>query len=166
MPLVQWIMQNLQPLVAEQGVVLDGVAIVKTLANLLGSGEVLLSGNADVFVLQANKGVKIDGFAEVAAEFNVVSTGEVLLNGEAAVEFIRIVKNRITYLPGDTVYTADGKMYTVIGFYHDVSDHVRYEITNSFETGYFYEEQLFPDREAYFLSIYVEASEAVNTLSS
>jgi hypothetical protein len=148
MPLIQWIMQNLQP--TSQGVVIDGVALVKKLVNLAGSGGVEISGTSDSIVIKSLDGVIIDGFSPSQSEFNSSFTGGVELNGEAFAEFNSILRNIIPYSLGDTVYTSNGLQYMVLGFFWNMDKELTYEITNYNETIFVPESFVYLDRSIYY----------------
>lgn len=164
MPLIQWIMQNLQP--TAQGVLIDGEALVKKLVNIAASGGVEISGTSGVIVIKSIDGVIIDGFSPSQGEFNSAFTGGVELNGEALAEFNSILRNIIPYSLGDTVYTSNGFQYMVLGFFWNMDKELTYEITNYNETIFIPESMVYPDRSIYYQTQLAIADQKIANLSA
>jgi hypothetical protein len=166
MPLIQWIMQNLQP--TSDGVVVDGVALVKKLINQIGNGGVEVSGTAENIVIISREGVVINGFASVSQTQNYAFTGGVVVDGAAFVEISKEFKKKIQYLPGETVYfNSQYNTYTVLGFYYDLDDKIKYEIANPNKpTIFVYEQDLARDNESYLLFQLNKANKMIDYLSA
>lgn len=147
MPLIQWIMQNLQP--TNFGVVADGVALVQKLMQVVAAGGATISGVSDSFVIKIGKGVVIDGFATVETELNVTTTGGVELSGAAELEFNAVLRKILPYSVGDTVYLSDGQQYTILAFYWDLDMELTYQIENFATTSWVPVSLLYPDRSIY-----------------
>jgi hypothetical protein len=129
MPLIQWIMQNLTP-IQTGGAVIDGAAILEKIIPRVASGGVSVSGTAENIVLVFKQGVEIDGFATVSNNMNDVMTGSVEVSGEAFISIAKQLRIFINYLPGDQVYYNCGQ-FVILGYYYDLDDRIRYEITNN-----------------------------------
>lgn len=165
MPLIQWIMQNLQVLnKMSGGVEANGSALIEKLVNITSTGGVLINGNADSVVIAASKGVDVSGAAGVTSSFNIDSEPRVVLNGAAATELIKFLSQVVTYLPGDTVYLATGEPYIVQGFYYDITKVILYEIFNGTTVLFVEESQLKKDREAWLFSQLSEADKMIALL--
>ena len=162
MPLIQWIMQNLQP--TANGVVVDGVAMVEKLMNVVAAGGATISGVSGNYVITTNDGVIIDGFAPNEAEFNSQFTGGVELNGEAFLSFESILRKIIPYSLGDKVYMDNGLEYMVLGFFWDLDAELKYEITNYNETMFVAESLLYSDRNQYYANKHFLIDSQLNNL--
>lgn len=165
MPLIQWIMQNLQP--TSEGVIVDGVALAQRLINKIGSGGVEVAGDAENIIIKFKEGVVIDGFATVSHIQNYTFSGGVVLDGAAFDEIAKEFKKKITYLPGDTVFfSASPTPYTVTGFYYDLDDKIRYEIANPNKpTVFVYEQDLARTNESYIICQLNKANQMIEALS-
>ena len=150
MPLIQWIMQNLQP--QKFGVVVDGVALVEKLMQAVASGGATISGTANEYVIKVINGVVIDGFSTVQADLNITTTGGVQISGAAELSFNAILRKVLPYTIGDTVYLVDGQQYSILAFYWDLDAELTYQITNFNTTSYVPVSLLYPDRSAFYLN--------------
>lgn len=166
MPLIQWIMQNLQP--TSEGVIVDGVALAQRLINKISSGGVEIAGDAENILIKFKQGVVIDGFATVSHVQNYTFTGGVEVDGAAFVELAKELKKSITYLPGETVYFGSSPVpYTVLGFYYDLDAKIKYEITNPNKPSAFvYEQDLARTNESYLVCSLNKANQMIDALSA
>lgn len=165
MPLIQWIMQNLQPV--SEGVIVDGVALAQRLINKIGSGGVEVAGDAENIIIKFRQGGEIDGFATVSHVQNYVFSGGVVVDGAAFDEIGKEFKKKISYLPGDTVFLAASPTpYTILGFYYDLDDKIRYEIANPNRPAVFvYEQDLARNNESYVVCQLNKANQMIEALS-
>lgn len=164
MPLIQWIMQNLQP--SSNGVLVDGAAMVEKLMNVVAAGGATISGISDNYVIKTNDGVIIDGFSPVQADYNITTTGGVEISGEAFLSFDSILRKLLPYNLGDTVYTADGLQYSVLGFYWDLDAELTYEITDGNKSFFTPQSLIYRDRSFYYLSQLSLIDQRIETLSA
>ena len=164
MPLIQWIMQNLQP--TANGVVVDGVAMVEKLMNVVAAGGATISGVSGNYVITTNDGVKIDGFSPVQADYNITTTGGVEISGEAFLSFDSVLRKLLPYSLGDTVYTEDGLQYSVLGFYWDLDAELTYEITDGNKSFFTPQSLIYRDRSSYYLSQLSLIDQRIETLSA
>lgn len=166
MPLIQWIMQNLQP--STESVVVDGVALVNRLINKIGNGGVEVAGDAENIIIKFKEGVQIDGFASVSHVQNYTFTGGVVVDGAAFEEIAKELKKSIAYLPGDTVYLSSSPSpYTVLGFYYDLDSKIKYEIANPNKPPAFvYEQDLARTNESYLVCELNKANQMIDALSA
>lgn len=164
MPLVQWIMQNLT--LPAGGVVADGMAVINRLVDYVGKVEMEISGTADNILIKAGKGVIVDGFVEINAEYNIPASGGVELSGDAFVELLKVLRERIPYMPGDEVYTADGcSPYVVQAYFYDIDDRIKYQICNGLGCIFVYDYDLKRNCESTLVAMYNEAENMINLLS-
>jgi hypothetical protein len=164
MPLIQWIMQNLQPTAA--GVLVDGVAMVEKLMNVVAAGGGTVSGVSDNYIIKIRNGVVIDGFSPVQADYNITTTGGVEISGEAFLSFDSVLRKLLPYSLGDTVYTEDGLQYSVLGFYWDLDAELTYEITNGNTTFFTPQSLIYRDRSLYYLSQLALIDQQIAALSA
>ena len=164
MPLIQWIMQNLQP--QKFGVVIDGVALVEKLMQAVASGGATISGTANEYVIRINNGVVIDGFSTVQADLNITTTGGVEISGAAELSFNSVLRKVLPYTIGDTVYLSDGQQFTILGFYWDLDAELTYEISNYNLTEWVPVSLLYPDRSIYFSTQLANIDQNIANLSA
>lgn len=166
MPLVHWIMQNLQPL--SEGILVDGVALAQRLINKIADGGVEVAGDAENIIIKFKEGVEIDGFAPVSLVQNYVFSGGVEVDGAAFIEMTKDLKEKVAYLPGDICYLGNcPQPYTVLGFYYDLNSEIKYEIANSSNSSLFvYNNDLSRTNESYLLSQLELANQMIATLST
>lgn len=171
MPLIQWIMQNLQVLnKMSGGVEANGEALIEKLSNLTSSGGVVVNGNSDSIVISFKNGVEVGGDADSKFIFNVDSTGSVVIDGSALSEVARNLGAFVNYLPGDKVYLANGQPYIVQGFYYDITKVILYELFNGSDVLFVEESELTSllsrDRESWLLNQLEEADKMIAMLSA
>jgi hypothetical protein len=171
MPLIQWIMQNLQPLnKMSGGVEANGEALIERLSNLVSSGGVIINGDSESIVISFKNGVEIGGNSDLQAIFNIDSTGSVVINGSALSEVAKNLGVFVNYLPGDTVYLATGQPYIVQGFYYDITKVILYELFNGSNVLFVEESELKSllnrDREGWLLYQLEEADKMIAMLSA
>jgi hypothetical protein len=164
MPLIQWIMQNLQP--TSPDVLVDGASMIEKLINVASSGGATISGQSGNFIITTKKDVVIDGFSTVQADYNITTTGGVEISGEAFLSFDSVLRKLLPYSLGDTVYTEDGLQYSVLGFYWDLDAELTYEITNGNTTFFIAQSLLYRDKSLYYLSQLSFIDQKIESLSA
>lgn len=129
MPLIQWIMQNLNQTQQQTGVVVGGTSSVYK----------------KIFV-DANGGVLVNGSANVDKRVFKLSGG-VVLSGTALVERRANKRRRIKYNIGQTIYDKNGNPWIVSGFKYIYPGEPVYSVFNGYKNQIFKESMLFPSQQ-------------------
>ena len=167
MPLIHWIMQNLQPV--NYGVSINGVALVEKLVEITASGGASLSGTNENIIFTLKDGVSIGGVSLDKAEFNSAFSGTVEISGNAVIELNYVLKQLIPYNLGDTAYTINGNKYLILGYFWDLDQTLKYEveINGSNDTTMFVDSSLlYKDLGAYYTNELYIAEKNIKNLSS
>jgi hypothetical protein len=167
MPLIHWIMQNLQPV--KYGINIDGVALVKKLVEITASGGASLSGTNENIIFTFKNGISISGISSDKVEFNLDSSGTVEISGDAVIELNYVLKQVIPYSLGDTAYTIDGNKYLILGYFWDLDQTLKYEvqINGSNDTTMFVDSSLlYKDLSFYYSNELYIAERNIKNLSS
>lgn len=113
MPLIQWIMQNLQKKIPV-GVKTGGEAELSTVYNLLSSGGVELSGESINILVPGFEGVIVGGQATARKLSNLFGLGGVQISGTALIQTGFVNRKRVDFAIGDTVVFCRQK-YVITG---------------------------------------------------
>ena len=140
MPLIQWIMQNLDG--RASGVLAAGNANIQALYSETATGQALLSGESVEFVVSPGQlsGVKAGGSALYNKIVNVFGTGGLKLSGKTPLKTFK--RKKIDYLPGQEVYKCKNKWIIVSFSYSSTNSEPKYEVKNGYTTNTFYESEI------------------------
>lgn len=143
MPLIQWIMQNLDQ--RGEGVLAAGNADIQALYYETATGQALLSGEAVEFVVSPGQlaGVKAGGSALYNKIINVFGTGGLKASGKANLKTFK--RKKINYLPGQEVYKCKNKWIVVSFSYSSVNSEPKYQVKNGYTNSSFFESEITPE---------------------
>lgn len=114
MPLIQWIMQNLQKKIPV-GVEIGGEAEKRTIYNVLSAGGgVVLNGTAIEMLMPGFEGVVVSGQATISKLVFLFGLGGAKLSGTGLIQTGFVNRKRVDYGIGDTVIYCRQK-FVVIG---------------------------------------------------
>lgn len=131
MPLIQWIMQNLQ--LPQGGAVGGGTALVQQTSFLIPSGGVQAGG--DSFYNKISR---------------IIARGGAKGGGEAGFESSSVNRKRVKHLSGDVVYDNCNKSWVVISFQFASSGEQRLNLTNNVTQKVLFESEI-SDQPIYVL---------------
>lgn len=108
MPLIQWIMQNLQKKIPH-GVEVGGKADKNIIFNALISGGVVVNGSAEENLSPGFEGVLVGGEATLLKLSFLIGMGGVRLGGTSPTQKKFVTRKRVDYQIGDFVYFCNQK---------------------------------------------------------